>query len=284
MQTPAGNMSDLFMERSYYRSGQLRQERPLVNGQPQGFIRTWHKNGMLALEEPYQEGKRHGTSRQWDASGKLLGSSVLNQGTGTHREWWDNGQLKVEISILDGGFHGISRQWLRDGTLAFKAFFIQGSQFTPDQYHQKAPNFANLPKDADGESVELNTPELSLKVHTLFVQSLLSCPNQAELRKWLTESEAHGNKRSLGNFTNENLASEFAEALYRYGAVSVIAADLYSNVEGDEFCDCLLINLPKELKVRTELREFCGRSSTKFNAVVQPDSNLMGAHLSLYWG
>ncbi len=253
----------------------------MLNGQLHGLVRAWHKNGVLASEEPYQEGKLHGTCRQWDATGKLLGSYVMDHGTGTQREWWDNGRLKMEVSTLDGAFHGISRQWLMDGTLVFKVYFVESNQVARDQYQQFPASLANLPKDDGDEPVQPDTPRLALKEHQLFVQSLLDRPNKAELRKWLGESKIHGRKRSLGSFSNEATAMETAHALYWNGAVSIIAADLYSNAEGDEFCECLLVELPPNSSRRKALREACVHVSAKAKVSIQPDVDLGETHLLL---
>ncbi len=275
-------MSDLVWDRSFYRNGQVHHEKPLRDGQLHGLVRTWHKNGVLASEESYREGKRHGTCRQWSVTGKLLGTSVQNEGTGTYREWWDNGQLKLEISILDGDFHGISRQWLMDGTLAFKAYFVNGGQITPDQYQEASTINSELPKNEDDEPVQANAPGIALKEHNLFVQSLLQQPNKAELRKWLSETETHGNRRLLGGFPEESQALEFAEGLYRNNAVSVIAADLYSNYEGDEFCDILMIELPHSLMERAAFRLFF-KSTLGYHSgyIIQPDNDIAESHLLL---
>jgi MORN repeat variant len=274
-------MPDPFVERSFYRNGQIHQERPLVNGQLHGLARTWHKNGVQASEEPYQEGKLRGTCRQWDATGKLLGSYVIDHGTGTQCEWWDNERLKMEVSTLEGVFHGISRQWLMDGTLVFKVYFVKGNQVTRDQYQQSAASLTNLPKDGGDEPAHPDTPGLALIEPQLFIESLLSRPNKAELRKWLSEAKAHRNKRSMGSFSQESQAVEFADALYRNGEVSVIAVDLYSNAEGDEFCDCLLIALPPGSAKRKAPREACTRLCAGRKASVQPDTDLGETHLYL---
>lgn len=284
VQPPKDNLSRPVAERTFFRNGQMHQEKPLLAGQPHGMVRTWHKNGVLTSEESYQAGKLHGTCRYWDASGKLLGSYVMIHGTGTQKEWWGNGRPKVEVSILDGEFHGISRQWLMDGTLAFKAYFVKGDQFTPDQYQQASIIYSELPKAGDDEPVKADALGIALKEHDLFVQSLLQQPNKAELRKWLSEAAAYGNRRSLGGFPDESQALEFVDDLYQKGAESVIAADLYSNDEGDEFCDWLLVAMPKELATRKSVRSYCARLEKKLNVLVQPDSDLGESHILLGWG
>lgn len=282
MQPKKGNESDV--ERIYFRNGQLQLERTYLDGQPHGLARTWHKNGVLASEVPYQEGKLHGTCRHWNRSGKLLGSYVLDQGSGTQREWWDNGQLKLELSTLNGEFHGISRQWLMDGTLVSKFFFVQGTQVTQGEYQQTAEILSNLPKDEINESVQPESPSLTQKEHQLFIQSILERPNQAELNKWLLEAELLGKKRSLGNFMDENQALEFASELSSKGAASLVAADLYSTEEGDEFCDCLLIELPKNSDLLREVETLCNESLLKWNAESQPVLIEGVSRIALYWG
>ena len=114
------------VQKSYYRTGLIREEIPLRNGQRHGVARTWHRNGQLASEEPYRNGLPHGVCRQWDEAGRLLGKYRILRGTGVQRSWHDNGRLQMEVSTVRGEFCGRNRIWLRDGTLLSERIYDHG--------------------------------------------------------------------------------------------------------------------------------------------------------------
>ncbi|MBU6402990.1 MAG: hypothetical protein KGS61_21930 [Verrucomicrobia bacterium] len=279
-------MADSNTERLYYRNGQLRQETPYEDRQLHGIVRTWHKNGVLASEAPYVQGKLHGICRQWSEDGKPLGSYEMIHGTGIQRQWHANGHLKLEFSTIDGTFTGRSRAWLRDGTLVHEEYLVNNESVSREDYRTAAIGDQRLPNCDDDASATVAQPgpELDCKQHELFVAALLEKPNHTEARQWLAGTPPAQGKPSLGSFDDRSRAAELVEQLYAAGATSIIAADIYFNNAQDQFCDCLLIQLPSLSADRSAVREACNRLCTTHNAALQPDDDIGESHLYLYFG
>ena len=166
----------------------------------------------------------HGICRQWTEDGKLLGSFKIKYGTGIHRHWHDNGQLQSEVSTVDGAMTGRHRSWLPDGTLVFEQYYLNNVAVDRHEYEAARRKDPCLPgyHDKKVQPVPAN-PELDLKAHQLFVESLLQKPNQAEARVWLASSKPIERRPQLGDFKTERRALEVVQRLYAAGAVSVTA-------------------------------------------------------------
>ena len=276
-------MPETKVERTHYRSGQIRQELPYCDGQLHGTVRTWHKSGVLALEEPYVEGRLHGVCRQWSEDGKLLGSYKMVQGSGVRKKWHDNGQISLETTIAEGEFKGRTRTWLRDGTLVFEESLSEGD--TTQNQRSRSAVLVDVGAAKSGSAhravASKKGPDLDSQEHGLFVQGLLEKPNHAEARKWLEETSPHPGRRLLGHFGSQAQASQFIEELYATGAVSVVAADLYSNARDDQFCDRLLVQLPSDKAKRNGIRQMCQRLCATSKAAFQPDHDIGETHLYL---
>jgi len=276
-------MPETKVERTHYRSGQIRQELPYCDGQLHGTVRTWHKNGVLALEEPYVEGRLHGVCRQWSEDGKLLGSYKMVQGSGVRKKWHDNGQISLETTIAEGEFKGRTRTWLRDGTLVFEESLSEGD--TTQNQRSRSAVLVDVGAAKSGSAhravASKKGPDLDSQEHGLFVQGLLEKPNHAEARKWLEETSLHPGRRLLGHFVSQAQASQFIEELYAAGAASVVAADLYSNARADQFSDRLLVQLPSDKAKRNAIRQMCQRLCATSKAAFQPDHDIGETHLYL---
>jgi len=266
------------VQKSFYRSGQLREQVPLRKGRRHGVVRTWHKNGKRASEEPFKNGLLDGVCRQWSESGRRLGEYLMFQGTGLQREWHDNGKLQMEIWTIGGEFSGRNRIWLRDGTLLSERFYLVGHVVSAEKYREVAAQFKALPKFRGKPAKPLVKP---LHIHRVFVDSLLEKRNQREARKWLAKKIGDTTLRSLGRFKSENDAAQFVEALYQAGAVEVIVPDIYRNKARDQFSDCLLVQLPRSAAKRKAVREVCAQLRTRKLGAVQPDSDIRESHLFL---
>jgi len=232
------------IQKFFYRNGQLREVLPLRNGQRHGIDRVWHKVGRPASEEFYANGLLHGLCRQWSESGRLLGKYKMVHGTGIQRAWHDNGRRQMEISTLRGEFCGRSRSWLSDGTLLSDNIYLRGSVVRADDYRAAAAKYKALPKlgRVMAKAVKPVTEE---HIHRAFVTAMLAKPNRFEALAWLQGKPKRNIARSLGRFKRERDASNFVIKLYDAGAVEVIAPDVYSNEEGVQFADSLLVRLPR---------------------------------------
>ena len=271
------------VQKSYYRNGQLREELPLRKGQRHGIARTWHKNGQLASEEPYRDGLPHGVCRQWDEAGRLLGKYRMLRGTGIQRAWHDNGQLQMEVSTVRGEFCGRNRIWLRDGTLLSERFYDHGRAVSADTYRAAAKNGKVFPK-LRGAPAKLPLKALATRKHIyrVFVSSLLEKPNRCEARTWLTTKAGDMTARSLGGFKRERDAVKLIEVLYKAGATKVIVPDIYENKTADQFADCFLVRLPKDMTKRKAVRQVCAKLRRRKLGAVQPDEDIGEVYLYLY--
>jgi hypothetical protein len=268
------------VEKTFHRNGQLREVVPLRNGRRHGVVRVWHKNGVLANEERYQNGLLNGVCRQWSETGRLLGKYRMLHGTGVQRTWHENGRLQLEFSTVRGDFSGRYRLWLHDGALMSEEINLHGRPVTAEEYRAACAKDKSLPKLTGKAGKPLpHTVVTEKHIHEVFVRSLLTQKNRAEVRKWL---ESGGNAlRSLGRFKRESDALTFVEALYNVGATEVIAPAIYVGKAGDQFADCLLVKLPKIAPKRKAIRKVCGQLSKRKLGAFQPDKDIGESHLYL---
>jgi len=268
------------IQKSLYRSGQLREVLPLRNDQRHGVARVWHKNGRLASEESYANGLLHGVCRQWSESGRLLGKYKMVHGTGIQRAWHDNGRLQMEISTQRGEFCGRSRSWLSDGTMLSDHIYLRGSVVSADDYRAAAAKDKALPKlgRVTGKAVKSVTEE---HIHRAFVTEMLAKPNRSEALRWLQGKRRRNATRSLGHFKRERDAANFVTALYDAEVVEVIVPDVYRNKAGDQFADSLLVRLPRTLAKRKAIRKVCAQLQKRRLGAIQPDTEVGETHLFL---
>jgi len=266
------------VQRTYFRPGIVMSEEPYVGGQLHGPRREWHRNGQLAEERIYRHGLVHGLCRQWNAAGKLLGSFPMVNGTGVQKTWHDNGRLHMEFSTVEGQFCGHGRTWLRDGTLVAEEVTLFNREVTPAQYRRAAATDARLPKlrGRIGKT-PVDSPALEQHSYRLFVAWRLKNHTRAEARDWLQAVDKK--KRTLGRFKHASVAVKFIEELYQAGAVKVIAPEVYSNRRGDQFADCLLVQLPKKNVQRQAIRAVCARFLKGGLGAIQPDQDWGETHL-----
>lgn len=273
------------IQKNFHRNGQLRAEVPLRKGQRYGMCRTWHKNGVLASLEPYEAGLLHGVCRQWDEAGRLLGKYKMVHGTGIQREWHQNGRLQMEVSTVRGEFSGFSRIWLWDGTLLSEHLYLRGQEVSIDVYRAAAAKDKSLPKLRGQSSKPLpDSPAREKHIFRVFVSSMLKKTNRSEARKWLRKKIGDKTARSLGRFKRERDAERFVQSLYDAGAITVIVPEIYQNKTGDQFGDCLLVRLPKNIALRKSIRQVCSRSRRRNGSAMQPEEDIGEGYLYLYFG
>jgi hypothetical protein len=113
------------------------------------------------------------------------------------------------------------------------------------------------------------------------VSWLLEKPNRSEARKWLRKTSTDQSERSLGRFKHESDAVKFVQSLYAAGAVKVIAPDIYASKTGDEFADCLIVQLSKNTVKREAVRKVCAQLRKRRLGATQPDEDIGENHLYL---
>jgi len=273
------------IQKDFHRNGQLRAAVPWRQGRRHGICRTWHKNGVLASQEPYHAGLPHGICRQWSEAGRLLGKYKMVHGTGVQRSWHENGRLQTEISTVRGEFTGYSRIWLWDGTLLSEHISLRGQHVSADEYRAAAAKDKTLPRLRGQSSKRLpDSPVREKHIFRAFVSSMLARPNRSEARKWLRKKTGDQTARSLGRFKRERDAEKFVASLYDAGAITVILPDVYRNQTGDQFADCLLVRLPKNMALRKSIRQVCARLQRRNLGAMQPDADIGESHLYFYLG
>ena len=250
------------------------------DGARHGVVRVWHKNGVLASEEHYLNGLLHGVCRQWSESGRLLGKYRMIHGTGVQRGWHENGNLQLEFSTVRGDFSGRYRMWLHDGSLVSEEIYLHGRIVDAQEYRAARGKDKSLPKLIGRAGKPLPETRAAEKhIHEVFVRYLLAQQNRSEARKWL---ETGGKKnRSLGRFERKGDALRFVEALYKAGAMEVIAPDIYAGKTGDQFADCLLVRLPKIALQRKAIRKVLAQLSKRKLGAFQPEKDIGETHLYL---
>ena len=267
------------IQRDYYRNGQLREELPLVNGEPHGTVKNWHQNGVAAAVTRYRQGLPHGLTRQWNNAGELLGEFRMDQGTGVIRHWHENGQLKAEIALDHGAPSGRTRLFLSDGTLLREHFHIEGRPVTRAAYAKALKQNPQLPRYTGLTRKGYRKPKVAESyIEDLFTRSLLEESKLAEARQWLGAHKRDA-RRSLGRFRSVNKAMEFVEAVYEAGSPWVFIAEIYGDRKGNEFADVCLIELPKSKPDRTRVRKACGFILKEELGSVTPERDRGESHI-----
>ena len=256
------------IERSFYRNGSLREELSFLGQQLHGACRTWHPNGRLASEQFYQRGRIHGRCQQWNQRGELLGSYEVKDGTGSQYEWFENGRLQLETSTVAGKFTGRIRIWLPDGTLVSEQFGIENRNVTPAAYAAAAAKHPDYPRypTSKGKIKFPDADEIERREFELQVAELLTQTNKREALRWL---KAGAPKRSLGLF-KVTQARQLVQKLYAAGALQIFAVSIYSDKDGKQFSDALLVKLPPEKSARQTIRDLLVKLPAKLRAGVLP--------------
>ena len=254
----------------------------MKNGLRHGVSSTWHKNGVLATEEPYQNDLLHGTCCQWDENGRLLGKYKMVHGTGIQRIWHDNGCLQMEISTRSGEACGRTRVWLADGTLISDSLYLHQKSVSAGEYRAAAAQDKSLPKFR-GRLLKVPPEDSTLQKRMLrvLVAWLLEKPNCSEARKWLSKASTDKSARSLGRFKRKQDSIKFVQSLYEAGAVKVIAPDIYASKAGDQFADCLVVQLPMDAARRKAVRKVCGQLQKRKLGAMQPGDDIGESYLYL---
>jgi hypothetical protein len=203
-------------------------------------------------------------------------------GTGIQRLWHDNGQLQMEISTVSGEFCGRSRIWLADGTLISENYHLHQKNVSAEEYRAATEKDKSLPK-VRGRTAKVPPKDsmMQKRILRVFVAWLLEKPNRSEARKWFLKASSDESARSLGRFKRESDAAQFVQSLYEAGAVKVIAPDIYASKTGDQFADCLVVQLPKNVTRRKAIRKVCGQLRTRRLGATQPDEDIDETHLYL---
>ena len=162
--------------RIYNQDGLLQHELSLKNGKRHGWQYDWYRDGTLSSALHFENGIEHGTASVWRGSGALLGTYMMNQGTGIDF-WWKEHEGKVHLTEarvyvdnkmegyeywwyssdktrglwkekwwMKGCLHGIEREWSQQGKLrrGFPNYWIRGTEVDKRKYDRATRKDASL--------------------------------------------------------------------------------------------------------------------------------------------
>ena len=123
------------IKRMHYKNGDLRQEKPIVNGKIHGVLKcyrpSWNarKGHALDREISYKNGKKNGLHKQYSPSGDLLNEISYKNGKmhGPYRSYFQSGFLKYETIFAKNVRHGIKRIFGTERCLEREFLYINGS-------------------------------------------------------------------------------------------------------------------------------------------------------------
>lgn len=250
-------MSPIRREATYYDSGQLKSEVVHFDDGRSSITRRWHENGALKSEAPFMDSQYHGVVRQWNASQRLLGESILENGTGIFRTWHDNGVMTSEAALRGGVPHGRMRIWDEVGEFTGDAFFINGRQVSRRKYDLSCDRDDSLPKyhPEDTASVDENA-EATVPPSDLEVDYSSRC----DAIEWL-----HGSSgqcvRTIGELPSVEDSISWVNEFIEGGANRVFVIYVQTDDDGGQNTGHLLIELPSEPRDRKRALEFCNEQN-----------------------
>jgi hypothetical protein len=256
--------------RFFHRNGIAAVEEVYLGRVLHGRKTTWHRNGRIASVECYQRGLLHGECRQWNENGDLLGSYRMKRGTGIQFDWYDDGQLHLEFSTVDGWFTGRKRSWYRDGKLASEVWLCENHDVSRAHYLKAAAAHPDWPRYPEEKRKPRVVPRQQFETRTfrLYCEWLISKSNTRDAIDWLKNGKP--TTRKLGRLAFKRAIGLVSEA-ETLGAKQVLATDIYSSKSGTEFCDALVVRLPKNKNDRTAIRRLFNALPPRAHSVVQPD-------------
>lgn len=92
-------------QRSWFESGQLREEAYFIRGSRDSIYRLYHKNGQLLQEIQYRNGLQNVIAFK-DSTGQLLDHGTIKDGNGTVKWYSTGGQLLEELSYKNSKWDG----------------------------------------------------------------------------------------------------------------------------------------------------------------------------------
>jgi antitoxin component YwqK of YwqJK toxin-antitoxin module len=99
--------------REIYDNGKVAEENLYRGGKLHGISRQYYWSGKLYAERPYRDGVMDGEFRFWDEQGTLMGSSLIQRGTGLLREFAQDhtSSTDAETPYRNGQMNGHAKKW-----------------------------------------------------------------------------------------------------------------------------------------------------------------------------
>lgn len=282
METEPTN-SEITYERTYFDNGQIRSERPYVNGKVHGVFRLWHENGVLCREVPQVEGVFHGLVREWGRDGRLKQECNFEHGSTVSRTYYPDGQLSSELPVRDDSYpHGIQRLWSPTGELLLEHFYTRRGRVSKKRYIEACKTDPTLPPyDSDHATVPLmdRLEEPAVKYH---LDSLDDYPDARDALEWLKGAREESERR-LGELP---LAEDSIELVNEYpaaGAKRVYAVNVVVDDDGSQNTGELVVDLPgpRAKKKRQQALAFCNEHNQSLGFSPIADTGQKFMHVTL---
>ncbi len=114
--------------KSYYDSGQIREEAFFRDGVAEGPAKWYYESGALEQEAVFKGGVMEGFMRTYYEDGQIKQEVYYKGGLpeGTSRWYYENGTLMQEVEYSSGERDGVTRVYREDGALAGEWVYENG--------------------------------------------------------------------------------------------------------------------------------------------------------------
>ena len=87
-----------YIERTYYKNGNIWWEIPYKNGQRHGLKKYYYENGNIEYETPYKNGLIHGLKKSYYENGNIYYETPYKNGQrhGLKKWYYENGKIDFE--------------------------------------------------------------------------------------------------------------------------------------------------------------------------------------------
>jgi antitoxin component YwqK of YwqJK toxin-antitoxin module len=115
-------------QKEYFTNGNLKWEKNLKNGEPDGLTKWYYKSGALQMEENYSNGVLHGICKVYYDNGQLKAETHYKNGVvdGSARSFYKDGTLMETLNYKNGKQDGPTKAYDMKGVLRFDLFFKDG--------------------------------------------------------------------------------------------------------------------------------------------------------------
>ena len=117
---------------------ELRYEWEYKNGKQIGVSKSWFPSGQLKEERIYKDGKEDGLSTHWYENGKMEYEYTYTDGilNGLSTFWYENGQKKIEATYNNWQLDGLRTYWYENGQKRKEGTFKDGIRITEKEWNE----------------------------------------------------------------------------------------------------------------------------------------------------
>jgi len=109
--------------KTYYKNGVLKAQLNFKNDKPNGLKKFYSKGGFLKSEEQYIDGELNGVVKEYNKNGNVIAKSEFVNGKqdGKTIEYFENGNIKVKSNFTDGIMNGEMTEYFENGEVLMNA-------------------------------------------------------------------------------------------------------------------------------------------------------------------